>query len=161
MKSNKEIKKDIVSEIESLIDSSQSIIVWRYHGVDSQAMAKLRMTIKDNSDTNKIFKNRLAKLAFQNKEMSEINESLIGPNAFLFLNSDSTESLKAVNELSKDIDSLEFVGGFIDNQYYDAKQIAEIAGLPSKTDLVSMLLSVLQAPMRNAAYAISQIKPNE
>ncbi len=74
---------------------------------------------------------------------------------------ESIDSLKLLSNLVKDNDTVEFVGGYIDGQYYDAQKMTEIASLPSKTDLLSMFLSVLQAPMRNLAYSISQIESND
>ncbi len=157
MKTNKEIKKDIVSEIETNIENSLSVVVWKYHNLDSNLMAEVRKDFVRNNDVNKIYKNRLAKIAFENKGMEAINEKLIGPNAFLFLNNDSIDSMKRIYNLSKNNDAIEFVAGYIEGNYYDGEALREIASLPPKNDLLSMLLSVLQAPMRNLAYLISQI----
>jgi large subunit ribosomal protein L10 len=87
----------------------------------------------------------------------EINEILTGPNSFLFLEEDNFEALTMLNDVIKTNKSLSYKGGYINNKYLDAETIAEIAGLPSKIDLISMLLSVLQAPMRNLAYSLSQV----
>jgi len=161
MKTNKEIKIDLVSEIETNIETSTSIVVWKYHNLDSNLMATVRKSFIDNKDVNKVYKNRLAKIAFENKGMKDINKNLIGPNAFLFLNGESIDSMKKIYDISKDNEAIEFVGGYIEGKFYDGEAITEIASLPPKNDLLSMLLSVLQAPMRNLAYSISQIDPTK
>ncbi len=158
MKTNKEIKKDIVSEIENNLNNANSLIVYKYHELNSNDIAKLRIEVKKNQDVNKIYKNRLFKIALKNVNKEELMDNLIGPNAFLFLNSEDQTSLKTLNKFIKENDALEFVGGYIEDKYYNGEEIQQIANLPSKPEMISMLLSVLQAPMRNAAYAISQIK---
>ena len=161
MKTNKEIKNDIVSEIESNIESATSLVAWKYHGMSSNDISDARIDFKKNADLNKVYKNRLFKIALENKGKTELNELLIGPNSFLFLNSESQESLKVINKFVKSNKDIEFTGGYIEGKFYTGKEIAEIADLPTKPEMISMLLSVLQAPMRNAAYAISQINPEK
>lgn len=70
---------------------------------------------------------------------------------------DESSALKELNKFIKENDNLSFKAGYIDGEFYDAEAVAEIAGLPSKDDLLSMLLSALQGTMRNLAYALSQI----
>ena len=67
------------------------------------------------------------------------------------------ESISELNKFVKDRDEINFKGAYIQGEYYDAAQITEIAGLPTKDELLSMLLSVLQANMRNLAYSIKQV----
>ena len=54
-------------------------------------------------------------------------------------------------------DTLDHKDFDIENKVCDADYVKTIAALPSKEGLVSMLLSVLQAPMRNLAYSLSQV----
>ncbi len=160
MKTNKELKENIVSEIENNFKNANSLIVWKYHTVNSNEFAKLRIEIKKNQDINKIYKNRLFKIALKNLDKNDMEDTLIGPNTFLFLNSEDQSSLKKINDLIKNKENIEFIGGYIDNKYFTGLEVSEIANLPSKPEMISMLLSVLEAPMRNTAYAISQISEN-
>jgi len=100
---------------------------------------------------------RLAKLAFKESGKEEIMDVLTGPNSFLFTFDNDEGSMKELAKAIKANESLRFKGGYIEGEWYDADKVAEIANLPGKEDLLSMLLSVLQAPMRNLAYSLSQV----
>jgi len=75
----------------------------------------------------------------------------------LFIENEDSKALSELNKFIKGNDKLSFKAGYIDGEFYDKEGIAEIAGLPSKDDLLSMLLSALQGTMRNLAYALSQV----
>lgn len=156
----KEQKAQHISELENLISSNNIIVVWDYLGLSASEISEVRSILTNNEAVNKVYKNRLAKIAFKNQGKEEVLETLEGPSSFLFINSDESNALKELNKFIKENDDLSFKAGYIDGEYYDAEAIAEIAGLPSKEDLLSMLLSVLQANMRNLAYALSQVAEN-
>jgi len=100
----------------------------------------------------------VAKIAFEESGKEEILETLVGPSSFLFIEEDESNALKELNNFIKEHEGkISFKAGYIDGEYYDAEAIAEVAGLPSKDDLLSMLLSALTGTMRNLAYALSQI----
>lgn len=153
----KQQKEQHVAELKDLISKSNIIIVWNYLGLTSEEVSEIRASLRNEQSVNKVYKNRLAKLAFKESGKEEILESLTGPSSFLFIENDESNALSALNKFIKENDNLSFKAGYIDGEFYDADGVAEVAGLPSKDDLLSMLLSALQGTMRNLAYALSQI----
>lgn len=153
----KQQKEQHVAELKDLISKSNIIIVWDYLGLTSEEVSEIRASLRNEQSVNKVYKNRLAKLAFKESGKEEILESLTGPSSFLFIENDESNALSALNKFIKENDNLSFKAGYIDGEFYDADGVAEVAGLPSKDDLLSMLLSALQGTMRNLAYALSQI----
>ena len=83
--------------------------------------------------------------------------SLQGPTAVAFHEDDAVAAAKVLNNFAKDHDSLEIKGGVVEGQVATLEQIKELANLPNYEGLVSMFLSVLQAPIRNFAYATKAI----
>ncbi len=150
-------KENHVAEIKDLLSKSKIVIVWDYLGLSAEEVSGIRTTIRNEQAVNKVYKNRIAKIAFKDSGKEEILEHLEGPSSFLFMEDDESNALKELNKFIKENDNLSFKAGYIDGEFYDAQGVAEIAGLPSKDDLLSMLLSALQGTMRNLAYAISQI----
>ena len=69
----------------------------------------------------------------------------------------SNGSLKFVAKFAKKHESFQIKGGIIEGKVSDADTVKAVSQLPGKEGLVSMLLSVLQAPMRNLAYSLSQV----
>ncbi len=150
-------KENHVAEIKDLLSKNNIVIVWDYLGLTAEEVSGIRTTIRNEQAVNKVYKNRIAKIAFKESGKEEILDHLEGPSSFLFMENDESQALKELNKFIKENDNLSFKAGYIDGEFYDAEAVAEIAGLPSKDDLLSMLLSALQGTMRNLAYAISQI----
>lgn len=150
-------KENHVTEIKDLLSKSNIVIVWDYLGLSAQEVSEIRTVIRNENAVNKVYKNRVAKVAFKESGKEEILEHLTGPSSFLFIENDESKALNELNKFIKENEDLSFKAGYIDGEFYDAQGVAEIAGLPSKDDLLSMLLSALQGTMRNLAYAISQI----
>lgn len=150
-------KENHVSEIKDLLAKSNIVIVWDYLGLSATEISSVRAVIRNENAVNKVYKNRVAKIAFKESGKEEVLDILEGPSSFLFIESDESNALKELNKFIKENENISFKAGYIDGEYYDAEAIAEIAGLPSKDDLLSMLLSALQGTMRNLAYSLSQV----
>ncbi len=150
-------KENQVVEIKDLISKSNIVVIWDYLGLNATDISDVRAAIRNENAVNKVYKNRVAKIAFKESGKEEVLEILEGPSSFLFIESDESNALKELNKFIKENDNISFKAGYIDGEYYDAEAIAEIAGLPSKEDLLSMLLSALQGTMRNLAYSLSQV----
>ena len=150
-------KENHVAEIKDLISKSNVIVVWDYLGLSATDISGVRAAIRNENAVNKVYKNRVAKIAFKDAGKEEIIDILEGSSSFLFIESDESNALKELNKYIKENDNISFKAGYIDGEYYDADAIAELAGLPSKEDLLSMLLSALQGTMRNLAYSLSQV----
>lgn len=155
-------KEQSVAELTKKIQSAQNIIIWEYHGLDSETIGLFRSDILEKKGLNKVYKNRLAKIAFKAAGKEEVINALTGPNSFLFTDEEDEGSMKVLADLVKDNnEAISFKGGYIDGEYHNAESIQEIASLPGREDLLSMLLSVLQAPMRNLAYSLSLVAEQE
>lgn len=90
-------------------------------------------------------------------ELTELNEFFTGPNAIAFSNEDVIAPAKILYNFAKEHEALEIKAGVLEGRFTPAEDVNAIASLPSKDGLVSMLLSVLQAPVRNFAYAVKAV----
>ena len=72
-------------------------------------------------------------------------------------NDDVVAPAKIIDEFAKDAKALEIKGGVIEGKVSSVEQITALAKLPNREGLLSMLLSVLQAPVRNVAYAVKAV----
>ena len=150
-------KENHVSEIKDLISKSKVIVIWDYLGLNAEEISDIRVSIRNENASNKVYKNTVASIAFKESGKEEIIKHLEGPSSFLFIEDEDSKALATLNKYVKNNDKISFKAGYIDGEFYDKEAITEIAGLPSKEDLLSMLLSALQGTIRNLAYAVSQI----
>jgi len=104
-----------------------------------------------------VIKNNISARAASDAGYGELSELFVGPSAIAFSKNDAVAPAKIIYEFGSKHKNLQFKGGFIEKRIVSIDQLAEVAKLPNKNGMLSMLLSVLQAPIRNFAYAVSQI----
>ena len=152
-----EAKSQHVDAISEQLKNSVSTVLVDYRGLSVSEMTELRKQLRDAGVEFKVYKNTMTRRAAEKAELTEISEFLTGPNALAFSNEDVIAPAKIINEFAKDHEALEIKAGIIEGTFTPAEDVKAIATLPNKDGLVSMLLSVLQAPVRNFAYAVKAV----
>lgn len=152
-----EQKKQTVAEIAEKFKASKSTIVVDYRGLSVAEVTELRKQLREAGVEFKVYKNTLTRRAADSADLSELNESLTGPNAIAFSNEDVIAPAKILSKFSKDHEALEIKAGVIEGNITTIEEINALANLPSREGLLSMLLSVLQAPIRNLALATKAV----
>ena len=105
----------------------------------------------------KVIKNSILSRAAKKVGLDGLDEVFTGPTAVAFSNDDVVAPAKIIDEFAKDAEALEIKGGVIEGKVSSVEQITASAKLPNREGLLSMLLSVLQAPVRNVAYAVKAV----
>src|SRR5699024_3157547 len=136
---------------------SQSTVLVDYRGLDVAEVTELRKQLREAGIEYKVYKNSMSRRAVAEVELSELDDILVGPTAIAFSNDDVVAPAKIINNFAKEHQNLEIKGGVIEGSIATLEQIKELADLPNYEGLLSMLLSVLQAPVRNFAYAAKAI----
>lgn len=152
-----ETKQQVVTEIADKLRASKSTIVVDYRGLTVSEATELRKQLREAGVEFKVYKNSLTRRAAESAEMAELNEFLTGPNAIAFSNEDVVAPAKVINDFAKDHEALEIKAGVIEGKLVTLDEVKAIATLPSREGLLSMLLSVLQAPIRNLALATKAV----
>lgn len=152
-----EKKKSVVQEITDHLEASQTTIIVNYRGLDVAEVTELRKQLREAGVDYKVYKNSMSRRATVNVDLEELNETLVGPTAIAFSNEDVVAPAKILHEFSKEHEALEIKGGVIEGEIATIEQIEELAKLPNYEGMLSMLLSVLQAPIRNLAYATKAV----
>ncbi|PGZ98872.1 50S ribosomal protein L10 [Bacillus pseudomycoides] len=152
-----ESKQQVVTEIAEKLRESKSTIVVDYRGLTVSEVTALRKALREAGVEFKVYKNSLTRRAAETAELTELNEYLTGPNAIAFSNEDVIAPAKVLNDFAKDHEALEIKAGVIEGKLVSLDEVKAIATLPSREGLLSMLLSVLQAPMRGLAIATKAV----
>ena len=150
-------KETVVNEVTDLMKSNSATVVCEYRGLTVDEITSLRKTLREKNAVATVYKNTLVTRAADTLDHKDFDQYLTGPNMFIFCEDYTNGSLKAVAKFAKRNDNFKIKGGVIEGRLSDAAYVSAIAQLPNKEGCVSMLLSVLQAPMRNLAYSLGQI----
>ena len=135
----------------------KSTIVVDYRGLIVAEVTELRKQLREAGIEFKVYKNTLTRLAAESAEVAELNSVLTGPNAIAFSNEDVVAPAKILNDFAKKHEALEIKAGVIEGNVATVEEVKALAELPSREGLLSMLLSVLQAPIRNLALATKAV----
>jgi large subunit ribosomal protein L10 len=118
-------------------------------------LTNLRRLLKSSSLEYRIVKNTLAKIASQDTAMAKATDSLKGPVGIAIGYDDPVLALKKVLEFKKTNEKLQVKGAVIEGNFCDPDVVKEIATLPSREILLSMLAGALQAPLSKLAGALN------
>lgn len=152
-----ESKKVQVQEIADKFSAAGSVVVVDYRGLTVAQVTELRKQLREAGVEFKVYKNTLTRRAAEAAGLEGINEFLTGPNAIAFSNEDVIAPAKIINEFAKKNEALEIKAGIIEGTVASVEDVKALAELPSREGLLSMLLSVLQAPVRNFALATKAV----
>ena len=146
-------KKEAVSEITKGIQESGSITVVSYQGLTVAEIQELRKELAKVHSTMGVYKNTLVKRAINDTKAPNLDSVLEGPNALVF-SKELSDGPKVVAKFARKHEHLVIKGGMGEGQAFDAAQIKAIAKLPDRNGLLSMFLSVLNAPIQKFAATI-------
>ncbi|MDQ0903397.1 MULTISPECIES: 50S ribosomal protein L10 [unclassified Paenibacillus] len=150
-------KEQAVAEVTEKFKASASTIIADYRGLNVAQVTQLRKTLREAGIEFVVLKNSLARRASANADLSALDEYLTGPTAIAFSNDDLVAPAKILTEFAKKNEQLSVKGGVVEGRVVGYDQIKALAELPSRDGLLSMLLSVLQAPVRNFALAVKAV----
>ncbi|MGB4985161.1 MAG: 50S ribosomal protein L10 [Erysipelotrichaceae bacterium] len=149
-------KTAVVGEIKEKIESAQSVVVFEYRGLSVAQVTQLRRDLRNEGTELKVYKNSLSSRAAKEAGYDELAEALTGPNAIAFSN-DAVAPSKVLVKFAKGNDKLVLKTGIVEGKMVSVDTMKELAQLPNKDGMLSMLLSCLQAPVRSVACVLKAV----
>lgn len=150
-------KAEQVELIAEKMKAAASIVVVDSRGLTVEQDTNLRSSLRESDVEFKVIKNSILIRAAEKAGLEDLKELFVGPSAVAFSNEDVIAPAKVISDFAKDAEALEIKGGSVDGKFTSVEEINALAKLPNKEGMLSMLLSVLQAPVRNVAYAVKAV----
>ncbi len=152
---NKKVEE--VNILKSKIEESKATVVVEYAGLTVSDIKTLRDELREENVEFKVIKNNISARAFEAADFSGMNDYFTGPTAVAFSKDDVTAAARILNNFSKKNKALILKGGTLESDIATLEQVQELAVLPNKEGMLSMLLSVMEAPIRGLAQVTNQI----
>ena len=150
-------KQEIVSEIVEKAKANSGIVIAEYRGLTVAQLQVLRRALAAENASMNVYKNSLVERACDELGYGDMKQVLSGPNA-IFFSKDLNSGAKVLAKYAKRYgDSLNIKGGVFEGKFVDQKGVLEISKLPNKEGMLSMLLSCLQAPIRQFACTVKAV----
>lgn len=149
-------KEAMLAELQDLVARSTVAISTNYPGLNAADMATLRRRMRDAGVEVKVVKNTILRRAAENAGKPTLTEIVHGPTALLFGFGEPNDPARAITEYIRTArNSLTLVGAFFDGQPLPAAEVANLASLPSRGQLLSQFMGDLQSPMAVLAGLIT------
>ncbi len=138
--------------IQEKIDRAKSLVVVDYSGTSVNDLTTLRDALREAGGEMFVSKNTLIDIAVGKGKLSE---SLSGMNALVFSYDDAVAGLKALFDFHKKSDKLSIKQGYSDEKVLSIAEIEALSQLPSKNELVVMLIQRLKGPGQGLVNTLS------
>lgn len=158
------LKAQIVTEISDKLKNAQSAVLVEYRGLSVAEATELRRNLRAEGVEFKVYKNKLMQRAAEDAGFADLNESLVGPNAIAFGNDDAVAPARILANFAKEHEALVIKAGIMEGKVLSLEEVQEIATLPSREGLYSMLLAMFKEPVAKVARvvkAVADAKPGE
>lgn len=157
MKSRETKQRDLAALTESLQNSKSAMVV-SFTKLTVSKDQEFRNRIREAGAKYQVVKNTLARIAVKDTQYEQASEHFKGVTAIAWTNDDPVILSKAVSKFMKDNSDLyTFKTGVVDGNLVDLKQLQVIASLPSKEELISKLLYVLNAQAQRIVTVINAV----
>ncbi|ORU94592.1 MAG: 50S ribosomal protein L10 [Cycloclasticus sp. symbiont of Bathymodiolus heckerae] len=153
---NLEKKQAVVAEVAEVAASAFSAVAAQYRGLTVGEMTELREKARESGVYLRVVKNTLVRKAVENTEFECIQDALKGPLVMAFSMEDPGSAARLVKDFSKDHEKLETQFVSIGGQLLDASELVRLSKLPTKDQAISMLMSVMKAPVEKFVRTLAE-----
>ena len=152
-------KAKFVEAFAEELKSAKSIVVINYLGLTVDEVTAFRAELRESNAKMKVVKNTYLRRAAAIAGLDDLAPVFVGPTAVIYTDDEDnvTAPARIAADYAKKFDVVEIKGGALEGQVATKEQVEELAAIPGREGLLSMLLSVLQAPVRNFAYVVKAV----
>jgi large subunit ribosomal protein L10 len=153
---NLEEKKAVVAEVSAEVAGAQTVVVAEYRGITVENMTKLRAEARKQGVYLRVLKNTLVRRALVDTPFAGISDQLVGPLAY-GMSTDPVAAAKVMHEFAKTNDKFVIKAGAMPNFIMSAKDVGNLASMPSREELLSKLLGTMQAPIAQFVRTLNEV----
>ncbi len=150
-------KEAIVSEVAEVAASAYSAVTAEYIGLSAEEMTELRAKARSGGVYLRVVKNTLARRAVNGTDYECLQETLSGPLLMAFSQEDPGAAARVLKDFAKENDKLVIKALSVSGQLLAASELDRLASLPTKEQAISMLMSVMQAPIAKFARTLNEV----
>lgn len=149
-------KQAVVAEVSEQVANAEAIVIAEYRGVTVADMTDLRKQARENGVYLRVLKNTLARRAVKETPFAGLSDQLVGPLAY-GISSDPVAVAKVLAEFAKKNSSFVVKGGAMADKVMSENDIAMLATMPSREELLAKLLGTMQAPAAKFVQTLNEV----
>ncbi len=145
-------KQEVVDEIKTKASESTTFVIFENHGLTVAETNELRRKLRENDSEFKIYKNTLVTRALNDLNI-DLGVQMEGPKAIAF-GKDAIAPIKVLSDFAKNHEALEMKIGMVDGEVADINMLNQLATIPSREGLLTMLAGGLMGVVRDLSISL-------
>jgi large subunit ribosomal protein L10 len=159
-RNDKNDKKKAAETLNSELAKVSTVILTTFQGITVAQDTQLRRSIQSVGGKYRVVKNTLAERAGTGTPAEPVLKGLAGTNSIAYTGTDPVALAKALTKVTKEVPAFRFKAGVVEGRVLSIVEIQQLAQLPSKEELISKILFLMQAPTQRVASAASAVMRN-
>ena len=156
MSLNLDEKKEVVAEVSERLTKAQAVVLAEYRGLPVEQITVLRSQARASGVYLRVLKNTLARRAVQGTPFEKLADQMVGPLAY-GISDDPVAAAKVLHAYAKGNDKLVIKGGAMPGYVMTAKEVGNLASMPSRDELLAKLLGTMQAPIAKFVQTLNEV----
>ena len=153
-------KSEQVEKLGKDLKNVSSLIVTTYSKLTVAQDYELRKTLRSSGAKYAVVKNTLAERAAKGTKVEDVLKNLAGVTSIAYTSGDPVALAKALSKYAKDNPEFTFKAGVVEGRVISINEIKALATMPSKEEIYSKLLFLINAPAQRLATAINAVGRN-
>ncbi len=150
-------KEQAVRLLEERLKRSKALVFTDFHGLNASEMVELRRECRKHGLEYRVVKNSVARLAAERVGIKDTDLYFRGPTGLCISYDDPALAFKVSHALTKKFECYRIKGGVIEGVVVSAAEAEQLANLPSRQELLAMLVNALQAPIQQLASVLNAV----
>jgi len=159
MKKKSEKQQDL-DKLKTELAKVSTVILTTFQGITVEEDTKLRRAVQAAGGKYQVVKNTLAELAGNGTPAEGVLKNLKGTHSIAYTQTDPVALAKALTKIAKDVPAFQFKSGVVEGKVISIAEIKQLAEMPSKEELVSKIMFLLNAPAQRIASALNALPRN-
>ena len=151
-------KQALVQELNTVLAESKMVVAAKYDGTGVRELQELRRSARESGVAIKIVKNRLVRVAMSESKTHKDTDTglLTAQLLYAYSAEDEVAPAQVLNNFAKTHPTVDLVAGFdSEGTLLDTAAVKDLAGLPSKTQLIAEVVAQLLSPVHDVTNALS------
>src|SRR5215472_666648 len=156
----KQKKQEQVEKLTENLKNVSNAVVATYTKLTVAQDYELRKALRSAGAKYRVVKNTLAARAAKGTKVEDALQDLSGVTSIAYTTGDPVAMAKALVKYAKDTPEFTFKVGVVEGRAVSIKEIEALSTMPSKEELMSKLLFLINAPAQRLATAINAVPRN-
>ena len=153
---NLEQKRVVVAEVSAQLAKAQAVVLAEYRSLHVGEMTELRKKARSSGVYLRVLRNTLARRAVAETPFKGLADKMIGPLAY-GISSDPVAAAKVLHDFARGNDKFVIRAGAMPNVMMSPKEVADLARMPSREQLLATLLGTMQAPIAKFVRTLNEV----